>query len=138
VREITARGYMVHRLSEFQLNELHSHETKLDLPMSPSRIREKFDLVETGEVPAELYRETEHRCMGIYEKARANYRGRHTGCCFALENGGYPRSDEKCSPNPDLVVLHLTDKEIRNQGLQFKTPTSGGKARRMVEAVDEL
>ncbi|TXH40874.1 MAG: hypothetical protein E6Q97_38875 [Desulfurellales bacterium] len=137
MRNITARGYMVSRLSGHQIDDLHRREMADGFETTPSRIHEMFGLMEVGDVPQESFFQTERRCVAIYEKARADYRGRHTGCCFLPPSGGaYTRPDDKCAKDVDVSVFHIFDREVVNQKIQFPTPSSRGKARERMESAE--
>lgn len=139
MRDLTARAYMVSRLDGNQLRVLHSRENELGYPGTTSVIRKKFNLSEIGEVPEELYSNAESQVIAVNEKARADYKGRHTGCCFPLDDGMYPRSDARCPSNPYLAVLHAGDLKIIDDGVCFPTPTTGGKAReKMMKKFDPV
>ena len=101
----------------------------LDCCAQPHMIRMRFGLPEVGDVPEEMAMQTERRCVAIYESARAKYRGRHTGCCFPLADGSYPRTDGGCSNAPDVMVMHSFDREVVAQGVSFPCPETGGRAR---------
>jgi hypothetical protein len=129
VRNITARGYMVSRLAEYQTRTLHDQEQRDGRCAQPHMIRVRFGLPQVGDVPEEMAMQTEIRCVAIYESSMAKYRGRHTGCCFPLADGSYQRSDGGCSPTPDVMVMHSFDREVVDQGVSFPCPETGGRAR---------
>lgn len=129
MKTLTARGYMVSRLSDVQVHALHAAEREAGYCLTPSMIREKFPLPEVGDVSSESYFRAESVVTAIYEKARAYYRDRHRGCCFPLEDGTFPRSDKACPDNPDLEVAHATDKKIRDEDVPFPTDKGGGRLR---------
>lgn len=134
MRDLTARAYMVSRLDQNQLRTLHDREMDLGYPGTPHMIRRKFNLVEIGEVPEEMFSSAESQVIAVNEKARAQYREEHTGCCFKSKDGMYENSDERCGELPDLVVLHTADKKIRHDGIVFpSSPQKGGSLKNRVE-----
>lgn len=134
MRDLTARAYMVSRLDNNQLRILHAREMGLGYHGTPSMIRKKFQLVEIGEVPEEIFASAESQVIAVNEKMRAEYRQDHAGCCFKSLDGMYEKDDEQCSPFPDLVVLHFADKKIRHDGIVFpSSPSKGGSLKNRVE-----
>lgn len=129
MRDITARGYMVSRLEFGGLSGFHGDEMAAGRCFTPSEISSRYGLMEIGEIPSATSAEVERRCVAIYEKARSGYRGRHTGCCFPINGGEYTRSDSKCPSSTDIHIMHEWDEEIIKQGLDFRLPSAGGKAR---------
>lgn len=129
MKTLTARGYMVSRLTDVQVHALHSAELEAGYCFSPFQIRNRFNLPEVGDVSQESYWKSETVVTAIYEKARAYYRDRHRGCCFALEDGTFSRPDSSCPDNPDLAVAHATDKKIRDEDVPFPMDKIGGRLR---------
>lgn len=124
---------MVSRLDENQVRILHAREIELGYPGTPSMIKEKFNLQEIGEVPESVFLNAERQVIAINEKERARYKESHTGCCFKSPGSFYTRSDDKCSSNPDVSVIHKADYKIIDDGIAFQTPTTGGKAREKMQ-----
>lgn len=136
MREITARAYHVSRLDDDQVNVLHDRETRLGYPGTPSMIRQKFRLSEIGQVPEELYEKPESQIVAIHERALAEYKNNHTGCCFKKDDGMYDKNmkDTNCKKNAYMAVLHQTDWLIRDdRNLSLPTPSTGGKAREKMQ-----
>lgn len=133
MKDITARGYMVSRLSPFQLIDLHGSEKNADYTFTPSMIRERFNLPETGEVEVGVHGKAQAVATAVYEKARSGYRAHHTGCCFPDADGLYPKSDSGCPLNADLHIVHVFDKKVVDEGVEFPQNTRVGRARATIE-----
>lgn len=129
MKDITARGYMVIRLSPFQLIDLQTSEKNSGYTFTPSMIRERFNLPETGEVEVGVHGKAQAVATAIYEKSRSGYRARHTGCCFPDSDGHYPRSDSGCPGNADLHIMHSFDKKVIDERVEFPQNTRVGRAR---------
>lgn len=131
MREITARGYSISRMNDYQIRELHTSERVGGYVIPAGMVREKFGLPEVGDVPMSVCGQTEARCSAIYERERSAFRGRHTGCCFPLKDGSFPRGNEKCPDNPDVFIQHKWDTLIREQGIEFPVGQSTSVARKV-------
>lgn len=133
MKDITARGYMVIRLSPFQLIDLQTSEKNAGYTFTPSMIRERFNLPETGEVEVGVHGKAQAVATAIYEKARSGYRARHAGCCFPDADGLYPKNDSACPSNPDIHIIHAFDKKVVDEHVEFPQNTRVGRARAAID-----
>jgi hypothetical protein len=132
---LTARGYMTSRLTPEQRAALHRSETEAGLCKLPSEIKKRFFLPDLGEVSPEVGADLDRRCLTIFEKARAAYRARHTGCCFPLPDGTIPRSSTNCPAHPDVALAHEFDRQLILQAVEFKTTTANGGTLRQIMGI---
>jgi len=143
VRDLTARIYQVSRLEESKIEALQKREKWAGIAERPYEIKNRYNLPETGDVPEELFRDTEKKIHAIYEMIRGQYRAKHTGCCFKSSFGETPRNSDGCLPscgpnNADIAMLHHFDRlvlaDVSIGKIDVKFPQSGhGKAKKGME-----
>jgi hypothetical protein len=112
---MATRGYVISRLDQRQLAEVHRLERDAGYCFPSGLLAARFR-VSVGDVPDAAVRTVEIAVDRLAEAVRRRYRVEHTGCCFPPFDG---RSDAQCPPRPEVAVQHRVDGECRAGAVAF-------------------